>query len=430
MKKITLQFFNSKSQFALKHYYIVFSNPAGLEIKKNGFGDPNAVTASGPTYIAIRSAKHSRSTAYAHAMDFSHLLQLSSFDPIMKTASGAVKPICIVTVDGGPDENPRFTKCIDVAIHHFQNYDLDAYFVATNAPGRSAFNPVERRMAPLSRELSGLILPHDRYGSHLNSQGKTIDDELERKNFQNAGEMLVDVWNDVMIDGYEVSAEYIVPECCEIDKCDMKTVDEVWRANHVRTSQYLLQIVKCNDESCCSPFRSKYGTYFANRFLPAPLALTYEPQIAVVDIADGSIETKSESNVKFTTLFQSIALFDCSELAYDHYCPSVTDKIPTRVCSDCQLYFASTTLLKTHRKIHGGQKTVKRKPRKIIAKAKTEVLANFESDDEEWEAEWLDEELLDFENVEHVDSAEETHAIPTVTMEQHFSNPWEFVSVE
>lgn len=42
----------------------------------------------------------------------------------------------------------------------------------TNAPGRSAFNRAERRMAPLSRELAGLILPHDRYGTHLDSQGK------------------------------------------------------------------------------------------------------------------------------------------------------------------------------------------------------------------------------------------------------------------
>lgn len=154
----------------------------------------------------------------------------------MKTSVGAVKPVFIITVDGGPDENPRFAKCIDVAIHHFLNHDLDAFFVATYAPRRSAFNPVERRMAPLSRELSGLILPHNKYGSHLNSQGKTIDDELERKNFQNAGEMLADVWNDVLIDGFEVTAEYITPECSEVDVSEIRTVDEEWKTNHIRTS--------------------------------------------------------------------------------------------------------------------------------------------------------------------------------------------------
>ena len=54
---------------------------------------------------------------------------------------------------------------IRVAIHHFLRYDFDALFIATNVPGRSAFNRVERKMAPLSKELTELILPHDHYGN-------------------------------------------------------------------------------------------------------------------------------------------------------------------------------------------------------------------------------------------------------------------------
>ena len=38
-------------------------------------------------------------------------------------------------------------------------------------------------MAPLSMELSGLILPHDVYGSHLDATGKTIDEELREDDF-------------------------------------------------------------------------------------------------------------------------------------------------------------------------------------------------------------------------------------------------------
>jgi hypothetical protein len=44
----------------------------------------------------------------------------------------SVKPIFIVTVDGGPDENPRYQKVIDVAIHHFPQQNLDVFIVATN----------------------------------------------------------------------------------------------------------------------------------------------------------------------------------------------------------------------------------------------------------------------------------------------------------
>ena len=57
-----------------------------------------------------------------------------------------------------------------MAVHYFVQNNLDAYFIATNAPGRNAFKHVERRMAPLSKELSGLILPPNKYGSHLNDQ--------------------------------------------------------------------------------------------------------------------------------------------------------------------------------------------------------------------------------------------------------------------
>ena len=44
----------------------------------------------------------------------------------------------IVTVDGGPDENPRYETTINCSIKYFVENGLDAFFLATNAPGRSA----------------------------------------------------------------------------------------------------------------------------------------------------------------------------------------------------------------------------------------------------------------------------------------------------
>ena len=69
--------------------------------------------------------------------------------------------------DGGPDETPRFPKTIAAAIEIFKSANLDWMFVASEAPGHSAYSYVERRMVPLSRDLSGVILPHDHYDSHL-----------------------------------------------------------------------------------------------------------------------------------------------------------------------------------------------------------------------------------------------------------------------
>jgi hypothetical protein len=105
------------------------------------------VSYSGPTFAAIRSGKHDHSSALGHAKDFDTIVQLPEFE---KAA--------LMDGNGGPDENPRYPKTIQAATILFKKYDLDALFVVTNAPGRSAFNEVERRMAPLSHELSGKLL--------------------------------------------------------------------------------------------------------------------------------------------------------------------------------------------------------------------------------------------------------------------------------
>ena len=79
----------------------------------------------------------------------------------------------------GPDQNPWCQKTIKCAIKYFDANDLDCLFIATNAPGRSAFNQCEQQMAHLSKELSGVILEHNHFGDHLDEKGNTIDTDLE-----------------------------------------------------------------------------------------------------------------------------------------------------------------------------------------------------------------------------------------------------------
>lgn len=212
---------------------------AGILIKENCMGRKDAVTHSGPTYITIRSVKHNSSTASSHSKDLEKLLELEDFQPMVKGDDGKIKPIFMMSVDGGPDENPRYQKVISHAIDNLKKYELDVIFIFTNAPGRSAFNRVERRMAPLSRTLSGVILPHDYYGSHLDSASKTVDDDLELKNFHYAGEALAQIWSELNIDGYNVVAEFIPSETFQDPS---ECTDQFWYMSHVRESQYLLQV--------------------------------------------------------------------------------------------------------------------------------------------------------------------------------------------
>lgn len=81
---------------------------AFITIQAKKIGDPRAVTYSGPTYITIRSGKHSSSTARSHAKDFQMLMENDNFASYCKRPDFTFKPIVMITVDGGPDENPRF----------------------------------------------------------------------------------------------------------------------------------------------------------------------------------------------------------------------------------------------------------------------------------------------------------------------------------
>ena len=66
----------------------------------------------------------------------------------------------------------------------FLKYNLHALFAFTHAPGSSVYNPVERRMTPLSKDTAGLTLPLDTHGTHLNASNETADIDLEKKNFK------------------------------------------------------------------------------------------------------------------------------------------------------------------------------------------------------------------------------------------------------
>ena len=52
---------------------------AGIVIREQSMGQTDAVSYSGPTYIAIRSGKHSSASATAHAIDFQTLIKLDAF---------------------------------------------------------------------------------------------------------------------------------------------------------------------------------------------------------------------------------------------------------------------------------------------------------------------------------------------------------------
>ena len=253
----------------------------------------NKISFSGPTYIAIRSAKHDSSTANSHQYDIQKLLGLDEFKHSIRNKKGEIKPLFFVGVDGGPDESPSNQKTLLAWCNLFKKEDIDGIFVFSNAPGFSAFNKVERRMAPLSKDTAGIILPFDKYGSHLNASNKTIYPIKEEKNFEGAGEILASVWSETVIDTYPVVAEYQPPG----NRIEFTNLDQSWIDCHVRQSRYLLQIVKCNNLICCKARRISYEDVIGSRFLPPPVPMKIAPKGPTV-----------HSEGKFGSLFQNMCL--------------------------------------------------------------------------------------------------------------------------
>ena len=75
---------------------------------------------------------------------------LDIFDDSSNNSTGDSKPVMIFTLDGGLGENPRYTKTIEYVIDYFTSQDLDVFFLAINAPGRSAFNRIKCRIVEFS----------------------------------------------------------------------------------------------------------------------------------------------------------------------------------------------------------------------------------------------------------------------------------------
>ena len=67
----------------------------------------DAVSYSGPTYIAIRSTKHSGSSVFQHLRDMNRVRSLPEFTDSFQDKSFKEKKVITVTVDGDPDKNPR-----------------------------------------------------------------------------------------------------------------------------------------------------------------------------------------------------------------------------------------------------------------------------------------------------------------------------------
>ena len=135
----------------------------------------------------------------------------------------------------------------------------------------------------------------------------------------------------------------------------IEQVSEEWKAVHVRESHFFLQIVKCDDRKCCSPFQSSYRTLIRDRFLPPPIPLSQS--------VSGLKWAKSDSSgAIYLSLTQNLAMRDTlktesmskkfKDIPYDYSNPAVSpETLKKRICSTCELMFGAIKGKEEHQKM-------------------------------------------------------------------------------
>ena len=254
-------------------------------------------------------------------------------------------------------------------------------------------------MYHLSKELSGIVLPAETFGTHL-KDGKTIDEEMEERNFEAAGEVLAEVWSKLEIDEHKVTAEYVaIKPTADIVSF---SVSEAYKSRHLIQTQYLTVALKCDDDECCSTPVTLIHKFFPGRRIPAlipiqhtrsgPVALPVTPDIYKGDL--NFLDVFQRLSMEQFIMPQDLLIKYNNKVPYDVYFPTLQTKVESRVCKVCGKYFSLKLLLTNHKRICKRPKKTKQTSRKEPNNNVRNLIDESDEEEEEIDEE-EDEEVLE-----------------------------------
>ena len=73
---------------------------------------------------------------------------------------------------------------ISCAIDFFCSFDLDALYIVASPSDNHLDQNIQQRIIPVAEDLSKVILPFEHFGNHYDGNNDTIDEELEKANYE------------------------------------------------------------------------------------------------------------------------------------------------------------------------------------------------------------------------------------------------------
>ena len=199
---------------------------------------------------------------------------LTSNRPVMCLWGRAWRALCSPIVEGNVFNQSAHLFTVSISNQNTQKTIENEEKIASDrirkqrpnhmlfAAEKNSSNNVERRMEPLSKAVSGVILPHNAFEIHSDSPRRIINGELEDKNVKVARQTLAEIWNKFIWMTFLLQAS--------MSKGTHWIQWQLTRLGVLLTAAFR-KIVKCAWSEYCVMVRTSWLRLFPNRFLSAPV---------------------------------------------------------------------------------------------------------------------------------------------------------------
>eukprot|EP01083_Nonionella_stella_P058319 152776_1 len=280
-----------------------------------------------------------------------HTFELELFRDILYYGD-EVKAVMAWESDGAGDESAKSDKWKKIWLYVFRKYDLDYILHYNSPPGNSAYNFIERRMCPFSKSLVGFVVDHLHHGNHLNASKKTIDTDLEEKNFLHGQKSVAELFEKVVVEDHGTKAEAIKPTSFtdreNVFGGKLTKRDRLFLSRHAEQGSLSFQLYKCTNPTCCKPLRSNIRQFLPTGRLPTPTLFERKDNGHIVAVKPN---TKPTKDMRFGDLFMNRTLSPANNVSIDTYRHDIPlEKRKESMCSVCMKSFANKTQKENHRK--------------------------------------------------------------------------------